>query len=188
MTNTRYVHPVHQVNDGIITSYMGVGIDLNNPTRDMINAKDIARGLGNTCRFGGQLQEFYSVAQHSVLVMMLAPKEYALEALLHDASEAYLGDVVKPLKVMLGKSYTDIEDKFTEIINLKYNLNAKDMAQIKKYDKQALELEYAYIHGQNEDLEAIFERIPRTGLRSSVLWTPSVAADTWLKFFELFRA
>lgn len=65
-----------------------------------IRIDDIARGLSNICRFNGQTNEFYSVAQHSVMVSDLMPQEYKLAGLLHDASEPYVADMVKPLKLL----------------------------------------------------------------------------------------
>ena len=60
--------------------------------------EDCARSLSNICRYAGQINFFYSVAQHSVIVASLMPEKFQLEALLHDASEAYLGDLPAPLK------------------------------------------------------------------------------------------
>lgn len=68
----------------------------------------IAAALSKICRFSGHTKEFYSVAQHSVMCARLVPTEYALEALLHDASEAFLGDVTSPLKSLL-REYKQIE-------------------------------------------------------------------------------
>ena len=73
------------------------------PSADEVRLEDIARGLANTCRFGGQTPVFYSVAQHSVLVANLVhsatgDRNMALLALHHDSAEAYLGDIPRPLK------------------------------------------------------------------------------------------
>src|SRR4051812_30250690 len=66
------------------------------PRADEIAIEDIARALAMTCRFGGHVRFHYSVAQHSFLVSLVCSPEHALWGLLHDASEAYLGDVVWP--------------------------------------------------------------------------------------------
>lgn len=81
------------------------------PRPEDVTLADIAHGLAHVCRYGGQCDRFYSVAQHCVLVSIAVEcmarasgeseetcRAWALEALLHDASEAYIGDVVRPLK------------------------------------------------------------------------------------------
>src|SRR5579872_2947230 len=81
-----------------IQTASGLEFPLFEPRLDAINIEDIAHGLSMICRFTGQCARFYSVAEHSVHVSHLVPREDAAWGLLHDAAEAYLGDVASPLK------------------------------------------------------------------------------------------
>lgn len=133
--------------DGVFSTRSGQLIDIMNPTADTIDLEDIASALSHVCRFGGQVNQFYSVAQHSVLVSYLCDPEYAMYGLLHDASEAYIGDVIKPLKNILGDVYEDIETKFTYAIFDKFNLDPKGIKNVEKADKEALQIEHDYLRG-----------------------------------------
>lgn len=79
------------------------------PRASDIDITDIAHALSNLCRYGGHCRRFYSVAEHSVLVSQVVAPQFALEALLHDATEAYLVDLPKPIKDMLP-DYKEMED------------------------------------------------------------------------------
>ncbi len=138
------LHPVHQTHDGFFNTASGIKISLHNPTVDMISVYDISNGLSKICRFGGQIKEFYSVLEHSYLVYDLAPEHLKIAALLHDASEAYLGDVIKPLKNILGNSYADIEERFMKVICSRFKIEGWRMHEVKEFDRLALEIEHEY--------------------------------------------
>jgi len=79
------------------------------PRPDEITIEDIAHSLAHQCRFGGHCEKWYSVAQHSLLVSYECDAADALQGLLHDAAEAYVIDVPRPLKLMLGSEYAVLE-------------------------------------------------------------------------------
>jgi uncharacterized protein len=80
------------------------------PIPSDIRIDDIAHALSHLCRFGGHSREFYSVAQHSVIVSVNVPAQHRFTALMHDAAEAYLGDVIQPVKRLLP-DYHALESK-----------------------------------------------------------------------------
>jgi hypothetical protein len=106
-------------------TYTGQKFNAARPDPAAINIFDIAHALGNIGRFMGHTREFYSVAQHSVLVSKQCAPEDALWGLLHDATEAYVGDMPKPLKVQaIMDGYCAAEDRVTEAIQVAFNLPA----------------------------------------------------------------
>lgn len=84
-----------------IVTRSGVEVSLLEPRAVDILIEDIAWGISHLCRFVGHTPRFYSVAEHSVRVSRLVPKEHRFAALLHDAHEAYIGDISSPLKVAI---------------------------------------------------------------------------------------
>lgn len=104
--------------------------------------EDIAHALSHQCRFGGHSKAFYSVAQHSVLVSHAVPAQYALWALLHDASEAYLVDVPTPLKVTDAlKGYRAVEAVVQRTIYQRFGLVGDEPAAVHAADRALLILE-----------------------------------------------
>ena len=100
------------------------------PDPAQIDAGDIARALANQCRFGGRRRVFYSVAQHSVMVSQLVEEgggdvEDVFAALMHDAGEAYLGDMPHPLKhrSTLGAAFKEAEDHLERAIRDRFTSN-----------------------------------------------------------------
>lgn len=111
-----------------------------NATVDDIEIEDIATALSHICRFTGHLPEFYSVAQHSVLCSQLVPPEFAFEALMHDAAEAYCQDIPAPLKALLP-DYQRIETFVDGLIRFKYELPLMQSAVVKYADLTMLATE-----------------------------------------------
>lgn len=72
-----------------------------NPRAEEVYIEDIAHSLALSCRFNGHCKVFYSIAQHSVLVSQIVKPTQQLIALLHDSAEAYLGDIIRPIKRFL---------------------------------------------------------------------------------------
>ncbi|EIZ1085991.1 HD family hydrolase [Klebsiella oxytoca] len=107
--------------------------DFLNPDPASICIEDIACALSNICRFTGHLETMYSVAQHSVLVSELVPAELALEALLHDGSEAYCNDISSPLKTLLPE-YREIEGRIQTAINHRFGIFTPKNPLIKRAD------------------------------------------------------
>lgn len=116
------------------------------PVADDVCIEDIAHALANKCRFTGHCSKFYSVAQHSVLVSMLVPRELAIYGLLHDAAEAYLPDVASPIKPRL-KGFAELEAGVLDAILVKFKLSLDSVDsediwnEVKKADLKALATE-----------------------------------------------
>jgi 5'-deoxynucleotidase YfbR-like HD superfamily hydrolase len=176
-------HDVHASSDGVFNAASGKLIDINNPNADMICIEDIAQALSKICRFGGHSNDFYSVAQHSVVVANLAPAYLCKEALLHDAAEAYLGDVIKPLKNIIGPVYEEIEARFMKVICDKFDLSTFRLTEVKEFDKWALSLEHEYfIKGADSDW---FETMDKINICSGT-WSHTYAKTNFMKFYRLF--
>ena len=94
--------------------HSGATLDFLDPATSQFTLGDIAHGLSNICRYAGQCDEFYSVAEHSVLVSEVT-EQFKLEALMHDAAEAFLGDVTRPLKQLLP-DFKIIERNIQQVI------------------------------------------------------------------------
>lgn len=104
----------------IIQLSSGKYFDLLRPELAEFTIHDIAAALSKLCRFTGHTREFYSVAQHSVLVSQEAPEELKMNALLHDAAEFVLGDVASPLKSLLPH-YKMLEASVQQAVRNKFN-------------------------------------------------------------------
>lgn len=141
----------------------GRRLDLLDPTPMDIEIEDIAHGLAFVARWNGQTRGdwAYSVAEHSVLVEQIfrqlypsEPIKWQLAALLHDAPEYVIGDMISPVKAAIGPDYGDLDDRLTAAIHIRFGLPAKIPVaikrKIKKADKVSAWLEATQIAGFSE--------------------------------------
>lgn len=111
------------------------------PRVEEINLYDIAHALSMICRFNGHCLEFYSVAQHSVYVSEIIDEKYAKWGLLHDASEAFIADIVRPAKRFMPE-YKEIEKNLSKVIYQRFGLDIENEPScLKEADNTILALE-----------------------------------------------
>lgn len=106
-----------------------------------IDLGDICHSLTHIARFNGHTTRPITVAQHSMAVAYIAPQKYRLESLLHDAAEAYTGDIPSPMKAFLGERMRIVETALEKAIAAKFGLIYPLPAEVKRADMQALAYE-----------------------------------------------
>jgi hypothetical protein len=127
-------------------TYTGIAFDLEDPQPDMVNEVDIAHALSMQCRFNGHCQKFFSVAQHSVMVSARATSENSLWALLHDAAEAYIGDMVSPIKHMTeNEGFRALETRVMRAVCERFGLPIEQPEEIKRLDMEQLAYEFVHL-------------------------------------------
>ncbi len=104
-----------------IQTYTGRQFFPLDPREDDLDIEDIAHSLSRQCRFNGHCRDFYSVAEHAVRVSRAVSENHALWGLLHDAGEAYLTDLPRPIKDQIG-IYRDLENQLLKVVARRYGL------------------------------------------------------------------
>jgi uncharacterized protein len=132
---------IHQTvaSDHCIMLQSGRLFDLANPEDSEIDIGDIAHGLAHTCRYAGQCSEFFSVAEHSVLVSHVAAAA-PFEGLMHDAAEAFVGDMVGPLKRLVPE-YKTVEKRIERAIFRHFDLAWPAPDEVKAADYSVMAAE-----------------------------------------------
>lgn len=174
-----------------ILTKSGTYFSFLDPENSVFTIEDVAHGLANTCRFAGQCREFYSVAQHSVLVSQLVRTEFALEGLIHDAAEAFLGDVTRPLKALLPE-YKAIEKRVEPVVHARFGISFIPDC-VKRADLIALYLEQKFLMPDHDDewpcLSGIGPEAERAigaiqMLQPLCPWRPAIAKNMFLSRFN----
>ena len=177
----------------------GRRLDLLDPSPMDIEIEDIAHGLARVARWNGQTtgEHAFSVAQHSVVVEEVVahiqpqiPPRWRLAALLHDASEYVIGDMISPFKAALGVDYKVFEERLETAIHVRFGLPAKTPAAVKKLIKQAdracafFEATQLAGFGHNEALE-IFDAPPPGYSLHIEPWPASAAQERYIQRFHM---
>lgn len=174
----------------------GRRLDLLDPTPVDIEVEDIARGLSFVARWNGQtLGDFpYSVAEHSLLVEDIfrridpkAPAKWRMAALMHDAPEYVIGDMISPVKNAVGPGYDELDKRLTAAIHIRYGLPAaipiKVKKQIKKADKISAWMEATQLAGFTEEEANKFFGKPSEDVMDGldlILRSPSETREAYL--------
>jgi len=129
-----------------ITTLSGRQIDPFNLRTKDIDIQDIAHSLAMQCRYNGHTRRFYSVAEHSVLVSQVLPDEHKLWGLLHDATEAYIGDMVSPVKGRMT-DFKKLEQQIEKAVAERFGLTSAMPEIVHGADKHILSLELDWLAG-----------------------------------------
>jgi uncharacterized protein len=169
-----------------IQTYCGVEFYPFDPRPEDIQIVDIAHALSMQCRYAGHVREFYSVAEHSVRVAELLPRELQLWGLLHDASEAYLVDLPRPIKrhSEIGRLYQAAEANLMSAICARFGLDQTEPEAVGRADKAMLCHEARALLPDNKWHVKWSHYL--TGDESPIdpTWSPEYAKQRFLALFE----
>lgn len=173
------------MNEPSITTRSGRQVSLLDPQPAQIDIGDIAHGLAYQCRFNGQTNRFYSIAQHSLMVASILPDSLKLAGLLHDAAEAYVGDIVQPLKVLLP-DFEVIEERFSKAIGMRLGVSLDHHPEVKQADLIALATEKRDLLPREKCQWPLLEGVQPLG-RLTLPMSPEQAKEAFTNMFFALR-
>lgn len=164
------------------------------PRPKEIDIRDVAGALAKICRFGGHTRAFFPVASHSLLVSHYCEPEDALWGLLHDAAEAYLGDMIRPIKRYPGMSYFETaEERVMWAVCHRFGLSFSMPESVRYADELLLATEGEHLMGADTRKwrghdRALPEPLSNDALGSPASWKPETAERLFLeRFAELYK-
>jgi len=177
-----------------IPTFSGNYFSFTDVVSNVVSIEDIAHGLSNVCRFAGQCPQFYSVAQHSVMVAYILEELYGihdpevlLQGLFHDASEAFLGDMTTPLKKLIPE-YMVIEARVQADLMRRFGLPSSLHRIVSLADLSALRMEKEQLL-KNHDVWAVLEGVECLQEFFVFFYTPEQAKAQFLNtFYRLMSA
>jgi hypothetical protein len=158
------------------------------PRPEEVRIEDIAAALSKLCRYGGHTIRFYSVAEHSVLVASKAPAGLQLAALMHDAPESYVTDLIRPIKYNVT-GYKEIEQINERCIAERFGLPYPMPSEIKALDERIITDEKTQVMGPSpfswKQDKHHDTNVPALGVTLH-FWTPAQAAYEFTTAFYLY--
>lgn len=174
-----------RITSNAIALHSGAYLDFESPETSEFSIEDIACALSNLCRFTGHCKQFYSVAEHSVHVSRIVPPEFAFAGLMHDAAEAFIGDVAKPLKNLLP-DYAAIEERVERAVFRRFGLPLEKPPEVGVADLQMLAVEQRQAMG-DENIWPCLEGLPSVDVELG-FWMPGLAHYQFIqRYNELVR-
>lgn len=165
-----------------IQTFSGIQFFPLDPRPEDIKIEDIAHALSNQCRFSGHVKNFYSVGQHSVLCSRVCEEPNKLWALIHDASEAFLVDLPRPVKRSPGFiPYLEAEERLMAVICKVCNLDPQMPKEVKEADNRMLITEKEQLMGKPP---VAWSDIFKSYDLTIEPWSPARAEEEFLKAFN----
>ncbi len=168
----------------------GKHFNLLDPKPEQVDHNDIFAAISKLCRFTGHCRTIYTVGKHSLVVMLLVPQEFRLEALMHDADEAYTGDVGTPMKVALGMidagAFEHFSHRIKAVVRGEFGLPEKLHPTVKQADILALALEKSWYMPKDYEAWAVLDgvELPRVSLAIQVIrFLPQFAIQALLHYY-----
>jgi hypothetical protein len=182
ITHEDHAERIERIGPTILLS-SGRYFDFTNPTP--LTEQEVAHALAHLCRFTGHCREFYSVAQHSIIVSMLLPPPMKLWGLLHDAVEAVVGDMSGPLK-RLFPEYKALEDRCERVILAGFGLDVDSKPpEVKRADLVALRTEQRDLMHAHGHVWTCLDGIAPVGPPGFITsWTPEQARTRFLLMYR----